>query len=187
MKFEFKERKAAEAAARLLQLSGGRMSYMKLDKLLYLADRRSLVETGFVITGDQMCSMEHGPVLSYVLNLLKGDAPPGPDWRKLISPNSGFDVMLVQDPPDEAVALSDYETEVLAAVWTEFGHMDQFQLRDYLHATMPEWENPGKSSKPIDAEAILRLEGWSDSDIAAWSEEVDAVSSMSRLLSGSLA
>lgn len=187
MKFEFKERKAAEAAAQLLQVGGRRMSYMKLDKLLYLADRRSLVETGFVITGDQMCSMEHGPVLSSVLDLLKGETPPTPAWRKLISPKFGFDVMLVQDPPNEAAALSDYETEVLASVWAEYGHMDQFELRDYMHSTLPEWEDPGKSSKPIEAEAILRIEGWSDDEIAAWSEEVDAVSSMSRLLSGSFA
>jgi hypothetical protein len=33
----FNERKATEAAAYLLKLRGGRMSYMKLIKLLYLA------------------------------------------------------------------------------------------------------------------------------------------------------
>ncbi|MGE0134681.1 MAG: hypothetical protein AB7L91_10365 [Dehalococcoidia bacterium] len=46
MQFVFDERRAAQAAAQLLELRGGRMPYMKLIKLLYWADRESLIETG---------------------------------------------------------------------------------------------------------------------------------------------
>lgn len=39
------------------------MSYLRMLKLLYLADRESLKETGHTITGDRVVAMEHGPVL----------------------------------------------------------------------------------------------------------------------------
>jgi uncharacterized phage-associated protein len=185
--FEFRERKATEAAARLLELGGGRMAYMKLIKLLYMADRQSLVETGFSITGDRMFSMEHGPVLSRLLNWLKREAHPSAAWRGMVSPPVGYDVDLVQPLPAALATLSDYEIDLLATVWSNYGHMDQFQLEKYLHDTLPEWVNPGKSSDPIEVETILRAEGWTDDDIAAWSEELNAASSMSRLLSGSVA
>ncbi len=53
----FNERKATQAAAYLLQMRGGTMSYMKLIKLLYLADRAALVRFGRPITTDRYVSM----------------------------------------------------------------------------------------------------------------------------------
>ena len=72
----FNERKATQAAAFLLKIRGGRMSYLKLIKLLYLADRAALARWGRPITTDRHVSMNHGPVLSRVLDLVNdGDAP----------------------------------------------------------------------------------------------------------------
>jgi uncharacterized phage-associated protein len=42
----------------------------KLCKLLFLADRAHLVRYGRPITGDLLCALEHGPILSQALNLL---------------------------------------------------------------------------------------------------------------------
>jgi len=70
----FNERKATEAAARLLKLRGGTMSYMKLIKLLYLADREALLRWGRPISTDRYVSMDRGPVLSHVLNLVTDEA-----------------------------------------------------------------------------------------------------------------
>lgn len=53
MKQVFNERKAAQAAAYLLHKAEGTMDYRQLMALLYLADRRSLIETGHSITGDE--------------------------------------------------------------------------------------------------------------------------------------
>jgi hypothetical protein len=61
----FDERKATEAAAYLLRLRGGRMSYLKLIKLLYLADREALSRWGFSVTNDRHVSMPHGPHASW--------------------------------------------------------------------------------------------------------------------------
>jgi len=68
IKFQFDERKATQAAAYLIQKNGGSMNYMALLKLLFLADRASLLKRGHPITGDQVFSMRHGLVLTHVLD-----------------------------------------------------------------------------------------------------------------------
>ena len=72
MGLRFNEAKATQAAACLLKLRGGQMSYLKLVKLLYLADREALLRWDRPITTDRYVSMDNGPVLSRVLNLING-------------------------------------------------------------------------------------------------------------------
>ena len=54
MKLVFNERKAAQAAAYLLRKHGTPMHAHHLMFMLYMADRQSLIENGYTITGDQM-------------------------------------------------------------------------------------------------------------------------------------
>ena len=61
MTVTYREDKATQAAARLLRLAGGKLNHMKLMKLLYLADRRALIQWGRPITFDWYVSMPHGP------------------------------------------------------------------------------------------------------------------------------
>ena len=75
MRFVFDERKAAQAASILLERSGGSMDYLKLVKLLYLADRAALIETEAPITDDHYASMKHGPVPCQVLELILQEHP----------------------------------------------------------------------------------------------------------------
>ena len=60
----FREEKVAQMAAYLLQKRGGRMAYIKLMKLLYLADREYMISYGDSMSGDRAVSMKNGPVLS---------------------------------------------------------------------------------------------------------------------------
>jgi hypothetical protein len=53
MVLRFNERRATEAAARFLKLRGGKMSYLKLIKLLYLLDREALLRWGRPVTTDR--------------------------------------------------------------------------------------------------------------------------------------
>ena len=57
----FDERKAAEAAAFLLFMAGGKLPLIKLVKLLYLAERLSLQRYGEPLTGDRLVAMPNGP------------------------------------------------------------------------------------------------------------------------------
>ena len=69
----YSERKAAQVAAWFLREAGGRLSHLKLIKLMYLADRQAMADTGYPITFDRVVAMPHGPVLSMTLNLINGD------------------------------------------------------------------------------------------------------------------
>ena len=73
MSFPFKILKTIQAIGVLLRFDGvKRMNYMRLLKLLYIADRESLRETGRPITGGPVIAMERGPVLKEVYDLILG-------------------------------------------------------------------------------------------------------------------
>ena len=73
----FNEAKATEAAARLIELRGGKMSYRKLIKLLYLADREALLRWGRPVTTDRYVSIDHRPVVSNVYELIRAEPQHG--------------------------------------------------------------------------------------------------------------
>ncbi len=70
IKFRFHPEKAVEAAAILLKLHGKPMKYLGLLKMLYIADRLALKTMDQPITGDRYVSMDYGPVLSGVYDLI---------------------------------------------------------------------------------------------------------------------
>lgn len=174
----FQQAKTAQAAALLLKLAGGQMSYMKLIKLLYLTDRRALVDWGRPLTCDRWVSMKHGPVLSNTLNLIKTH-PPGA-WRQLVSKPTDYDVRLkVAEPPQDR--LSEAEVKLLGQVFRKYGHVSKWKLVDMVHR-LPEWRDPGQSMFPINPEDILRAEKWPEEDIQAVLDELDAAAHAERVL-----
>lgn len=181
MKFVFDERKTAEAAAYLLRLRGGRMPYMKLIKLLYLADRESLVETGYPITGDIQLSMNFGPVLSHVLDAIHYGSPV---WNEYVSVPDGYDVSLVSTAHDVALdELSPYDRAMLGRVNDTVGSLDQWALVRYTHQ-LPEWENPNGGAVPIDPRIVLQEAGRSDREIQEVAAEVEAIHTFRTLYAG---
>ena len=76
MRYSFREEKATQAAALLLGCGGGHMNFMKLVKLIYLADREALIKLGRHITLDQLCSLRYGPIVSNTLNLINEQPDP---------------------------------------------------------------------------------------------------------------
>ena len=179
MEFVFDEQKAAQAAAYLLRRHGGPMPYIKLIKLLYLADRRALIETGYPITGDRLVSMPRGPVLSQILDLVTWESrDDGSAWRKYISLPSNYLVMAI-GPRDEG-RLSDHDREVLDAVFEEFGGMDKWDLVDHTHM-LPEWVDPEGSSIDIDPRVILREAGYAEEGIEDIEDAIAGVRSLDNL------
>lgn len=60
MKYERKKiRKLIDSINYLVERNGGRINYTKLIKLLYLADRKALINWGFTITGDSYVLCVH--------------------------------------------------------------------------------------------------------------------------------
>ena len=176
----FDERKAAEAAAFFLYRAGGRLSVLKLVKLLYLAERLSLERYGDALTGDCLVSMPHGPVLSTTLNHIDGlvmSAPGG--WDSWISTRENHDVALadpgmIRTPEQDLRHLSESDLEVLDEVWKRFGHMEKWSLRDYTHEHLPEWRNPEGSCLPISYRDVFEAFGLSSDVVDAMVERLEA-------------
>ena len=138
MEFGLDEGKETQAAGFLIRLQGARMNGTALIKLLYLADRRSLAETGAPITGHRTVSMPRGPALSGVYDRTKEPARDGSTWHAWIAP--------------------DGQIATLQAVHNEHGRKTWQQLRELTHK-LPEWDDPDGSSLPIDPERILEAVG----------------------------
>jgi len=156
MRLVFSEEKATQAAAYLLARFGGQQNYMKLLKMLYLADRKALLETGYTITGDLMYALRHGPVLSQIYNLIAEEAETPTRWTQCIRRIAPYDIAIAQSPGDDE--LSEYERSVLDTIYETFGGIDKWTLNRETHQ-LPEWQDPGPSRIPIDPSDILRLEG----------------------------
>jgi len=152
IRFSFDERKAAAAAAYLLSLEGKRMNYMRLLKLLYLAERQSLATLRMPIIGDTPFSMDQGPVLSRVYDLIRANNAVGP-WGEVIERDTTYEVRLKAVP--DFGALSDAEIALLRQASELYRTHDQWALSDMTH-DFPEWEDPNGSSIEIPLERILQ-------------------------------
>ncbi len=178
----FNERKVSQMASLLLHCRGGRMSHLKLMKLLYLADREAMGRLGAPISGDYIVAMPHGPALSLTLNLMDGDTKSAPGgWDDWISDKEDHEVSLrrtiTRDALDE---LSDAEIEVLEAVWNRFGGMNRWELRDYTH-TLPEWQDPKGSSLPIPHKNVFQALGRTDKEAEELAARIEAERSLDML------
>jgi uncharacterized phage-associated protein len=165
MQFVYDPRKAAQAAAYLVRLSGGTISVLALIKLLYLADRKCLVSRGRPITGDKMVSMPHGPVLSRIYDEIKLGQQEGQlqPWYEYLKERQGNEITL-RNGHAPVSELSEFERQVLTSTHNEYAHLGPYGLRRLTHA-LPEYEDPQGSSLPIDPIAILREEGWTTEEI----------------------
>lgn len=185
MRMPFNEAKLTEAAALFLALGNRRMNYMKLMKLLYLADREALLRWGRPITTDCYVSMDRGPVLSRALDLLTEGNEPGVDsqWLNHISPPSNYEVSLVKECDSEELSVA--EEDLIREIYHQLGHMDQWQLVRYVHDYCGEWQNPDGSAIPITYSDILRAGNKDESEISAIKEELRSLAGVGNLYSQS--
>lgn len=170
IEFRFHPEKAVEAAAILLKLHGKPMKYLGLLKMLYIADRIALQQIEQPITGDHYVSMDYGPVLSGVYDLIKGKPVNEalPIWSQYVSPRNKSYVTLKSDPG--VGELCEEEEEILHQVYRSCGHLDPFHVAEWTH-NLPEWQDPHGSTIPISIEKILRSMGKTDGEIQAISQE----------------
>lgn len=169
--FRLNPEKALQAAAVLLrQERTHRMNYMRLLKLLYLADRLSLQERGRSITNDRAVAMQRGPLPSGVFDIIKEEHTFAPRWSSFIE-RDGFDVALIEDPGN--ADLSKVEIATLLGVTQVNRGLDEWDLVLATHQ-LPEWRknDPGDSSKDIPIEDILEAIGRSD-DAASIIEDAE--------------
>jgi uncharacterized phage-associated protein len=183
IEFQFHPEKAIEAAAALLKRHGKPMRYLGLLKMLYIADRIALERMEQPITGDHYVSMNYGPVLSSVYDLIKGNHASSalPLWSQFISPRHDNRVALLKDPGNDN--LCEEEEDILQQVYQAFGHLDPFDIAEWTH-DLPEWENPHGSAIPISVENVLASLGKSHEEIRAIRQEAAREAYLDGVLSG---
>ena len=160
MLIQFSVDKLIQAAAILLKATPPeRMSYLRLLKLLYIADRESIQETGRPITGDEVVAMQHGPVLSRAFDCVKGTDYASQEWGRYIQRSGPYDIELVQDPG--VARLSRYEVMKLQDVSRRHEELDQWELVEVTHQ-FEEWvknQPDAVERSPIPVRDILQAVG----------------------------
>ncbi|HUY91978.1 MAG TPA: Panacea domain-containing protein [Pirellulales bacterium] len=130
--------KTIEAAAYLIKRQpGARENYMRMLKLLYLADRLSLQERGMPICGDTVYAMERGPVMSVTLDLVHGADSFADRWDRFIKKDV-YEVVLKADPGNRN--LSRAEIKILERVAEQFRGQDEWDMVEWCHKHLPEYE-----------------------------------------------
>lgn len=152
MQFRFDESRATQAVAFLLRKWGGQENYTKLLKVLYLADRKSLLERGTPFVGASFCNMKNGPLASDVYNQIKGDKR-GDYWAAHVETKE-YDLVLIKDPGDDD--LSEYQEELLEGLFKKYRNHTYSQMINIVHK-LREWDKSvGNSSRPLEPEVILK-------------------------------
>lgn len=161
MLFHFDAKKATQIAAVLLRFEDRKMEHLRLLKLLYIADRESLAETGRPMSLSRATAMDHGPLSSDVYALITGERSDEKLWSAFIHKH-GHNISLTTDPGRSE--LSKYEIAKLNEVSERFEHLNTWQLADKTHE-FAEWQNnkpPKGSSRPIPLAAIIDALGLAD-------------------------
>lgn len=148
----FDARKTIAAAGEILRRQPGlRTNYMRLLKLLYIANRNCLRDKGRPICGDRVYAMKRGPVMSATLDLINGRDPESPQWSASIAKDH-YDIVLTNDPGN--LLLSKYEIRILQQVCEDFADSDEWELVAWCHENLPEFKKHDPSRE--DSKDTLR-------------------------------
>lgn len=160
------------------------MNYMKLIKLLYLADREALSLWARSITGDTYVSMDKGPVLSKTLDKINSGKEPSTEsyWHKFITAPSSYNVS-VKNIEKLSDNLSPKEKQVLDIIFKKYKDKDQWKMVDICHEKLPEWQDPQGTSIPIRVDDILKALNKTESEIASIEDEVSNLDYVKSILS----
>lgn len=160
--FRFNQKKAIQAVGFLLKQKHASKAdnYMRLLKLLYIADRESIKETGAPITGDRFVAMDRGPTLSGLLDLVKQRSFSSAEWDMYIE-RDAYEIRLIQDPGNSH--LCRYEVDKLSEIWERYRNCSEWDVAQETE-TFPEWKKNyhESTSTPIPLLDLLEALGQQD-------------------------
>ena len=141
----FNVRKAAQVVAFLVAEQGGSADMIKTVKLAYLSDRKFLELYDRPILNDDLFCLDHGPIDSATLDLIKGNYSDDDlkVWYKYLTPVDPKTFQFSAARKDLYFdELSGAEEDVLKEIVSEFRAFKPFELVDWIHANCREWSNP---------------------------------------------
>lgn len=180
MNFPVNDKKATEAVARLLDKSGGEADYLRVVKLVYLADRDSIIRRGVPIVGGRYYSMRLGPAVGEVMHFANLEKSAS-GWIDRISPRRGNTLQL-RHPRLEYGSLSQAELDILDAVVEEHSNRTTAALVKWCHQYCHEYEHVLWGRRDIDVESILRAGGKTADKIHRVVKEAEELAALDRVL-----
>jgi uncharacterized phage-associated protein len=165
----FDVNRCVEAAGVLFSTTEAKMmGRMRLLKLLYLANRKSLVDTGDPIVDDDAVAMKYGPVLSHTYDLIKGlesNSMAQAAWNEYFKVVDRIQIRILRDPGTDH--LSDYDVETLLAIASQYKDAEDDDLSELTH-TFDEyrWHWDGKhGAESIPEHDLLKGIGYTPDQI----------------------
>ncbi|MGL4677605.1 MAG: Panacea domain-containing protein [Brevinema sp.] len=182
----FNEKKATALARQFLsKTETKKMLYMKLIKLMYIADRKMLEQNEAPFTNDTYVTMANGMMLSNVYNLIRcHSAECGIEeseeknyWKTYIETLAkDYMVALTEYSPENIVEMNDEELKVIDDVWKQYGAKEQWDLVELLHteALFPEWKDPYPYGiNTVSIYELLSYMGKSPEDVSTILDKID--------------
>ena len=183
----FNIEKLVQTCNYLLKKNNFTLNYTKLIKLLYLADKESLNKSLQTITGDKYVSMDNGPVLSKLYDLIMGRSSDKDSqylWNSRFIRDEYNLISATEKIPQGE--LSSFEIQILDQIYEQFKDYDFSDMISYVHNNCPEWQKPNGSAIIIKPENILKSIGktseeieWILSELEIFEEEDKVLSSLS--------
>jgi len=134
MYFQFGSQKIVEAIAVLIRASDScdhpHMGCLRLLKLLYIADRESLRETGSPIIGTKPIAMENGPLHSDAYDIVKGSRWDAETWAEFLH-KDGDEVFVIKSPG--VLNLSRHEIDTLTETVDRYRDKNEWDLVKITH------------------------------------------------------
>jgi hypothetical protein len=109
-----------------------------------MSDRKFLELYDQPILNDDFYCLDHGPIDSSTLDLIKGNGS-GPAlkiWADYLTPVDGKHTFRTQKADYYFDELSDAEEKVLKETVERFKKMKPFEIVDWIHENCSEWNNP---------------------------------------------
>ena len=158
----FDTEKAIQCAGVVLR-DKGYVDLIRFLKILYIANRETIRETGVPLLGGRLSALEHGPLHSQVYDLVKGLGP-DEEWHRHFE----LDVHRIRVRPEsgeiERGALSRLELRKLQEAEEFASRFGTWELSEETHE-FEEWvrNQPAKgSSKPIPLEDVYAAVDYSE-------------------------
>jgi len=189
--FNFNFPKTIQMVKRILQNNGGILNYTKLIKLLYIIEKESLNVSGRPVSGDDYVSMDNGPVLSTVYDLITGKCQNRTwqtEWDNLFNTNVfnlEYKSTLTNKIEQEFSELNEEELELIDNIDNGFKDFDWREMIRYTHNKnlFPEWEFPYGSSNPINVIDILKNLRKTDVEISNIEKDANELKYIEKVLS----
>lgn len=167
----------ASASAYLADAVGGDVDYVKLLKLVYLADREALRRYGHPITYDDHLALQMGPVPDDTYQVLehKESAPHWCEAIKIVGEKGHRVVLPIIKSEDAAKVFSPAEREILDGIVRQHGHKSRQRLISETHR-LREWQQVRnvRQAKKITYEDILMALGRNKAEASEMASEIRA-------------